>query len=86
MPNMHELRKQMLVIASRVQFINADKTLSAEEKKSKISGLSGMSRRQMGDHVTLNYSTGMKLAESLRKFVSRFRPRLSDSPKGTRGN
>jgi len=84
MPNMHELRKQMLVIASQVQNINANKTLSAKEKASRISGLSGMSRRQMGEHVTLNYSTGMKLHESLRRFVSRHRPRLSDSPKGTK--
>jgi len=84
MPNFVRLRLEMEKIADQVRRINADKTFSAEEKKSKISGLAGMSRRQMGEYVTLNYSTGMKLAESLRSFVSRRRPRLSDSRRGKR--
>ena len=62
-------------IAKQIQDINGNHGLSAEEKRDAINQLSGAKKEDMYQYLNDNFRTGPTLAASLRKFVSKDRPR-----------
>ena len=67
-----------LSLTETIKSSNSDPELSAKEKADRISRLQGFGRRLMGEAITKHFGgTGPGLAPSIRKIISRGRPRQS---------
>ena len=69
-------------IVRRIQDINGNPAFSAQEKQDEIAKLKGASKEDMMDYLNQNFRTGPDLAESLRPFISRDRPRGGPDVRG----
>lgn len=62
-------------IVKQIQDINGNPAFSPEEKKEAIANLSGISRQDGMDFLNQNFRTGPGLAPSIKKLISKDRPR-----------
>ena len=62
-------------LVKQIQDINGNPALSGQEKQEAIANLKGAPREEMMAYLNNNFRTGPDLAESLRPFVSKNRPR-----------
>ncbi len=69
-------------LVKQIQDINGNPAFSAQEKQEAIANLKGAPREEMFEYLNNNFRTGPDLAEALRPFVSKNRPRGGPSVRG----